>query len=123
MLTFMDNETYEQVTVSADLVGEPVVFLQEGMTVTIESYEDEPISVMLPDTVVMQIVQADPVVKGQTASSSYKPAVLENGTRIMVPPHIGSGIRVVVNTADAKNGRAQRRDRVCRYVRIPVVAE
>src|SRR3546814_18981417 len=101
MLTFMDNETYEQVTVSADLVGEPVVFLQEGMTVTIESYEDEPISVMLPDTVVMQIVQADPVVKGQTASSSYKPAVLENGTRIMVPPHIGSGIRVVVNTADA----------------------
>src|SRR3546814_11112009 len=58
MLTFMDNETYEQVTVSADLVGEPVVFLQEGMTVTIESYEDEPISVMLPDTVVMQIVQS-----------------------------------------------------------------
>src|SRR3546814_14003735 len=73
MLTFMDNETYEQVTVSADLVGEPVVFLQEGMTVTIESYEDEPISVMLPDTVVMQIVQADPVVKGTTAPSSYKP--------------------------------------------------
>src|SRR3546814_9053383 len=65
MLTFMDNETYEQVTVSADLVGEPVVFLQEGMTVTIESYEDEPISVMLPDTVVMQIVQADPVEIGR----------------------------------------------------------
>ena len=101
MLTFMDNETYEQISVHKDLVGEPVVFLQEGMTVTIESYEDEPISVMLPDTVVMQIVEADPVVKGQTASSSYKPAVLENGTRIMVPPHIESGIRVVVNTADA----------------------
>ena len=101
MLTFMDNETYEQVSVHEDLVGEPVVFLQEGMTVTIESYEDEPISVMLPDTVVMQIVQADPVVKGQTASSSYKPAVLENGARIMVPPHIESGTRVVVNTADA----------------------
>ena len=101
MLTFMDNDTYEQVTVSSDLVGEPVVFLQEGMTVTIESYEDEPISVMLPDTVTMEIVEADPVVKGQTASSSYKPAVLENGTRIMVPPHIESGTRVVVNTADA----------------------
>ena len=101
MLTFMDNDTYEQIAVHKDLVGEPVVFLQEGMTVTIESYEDEPISVMLPDTVVMQIVEADPVVKGQTASSSYKPAVLENGTRIMVPPHIESGIRVVVNTFDA----------------------
>src|SRR3546814_5696301 len=69
------------------------------MTVTIESYEEEPISVMLPDTVVMKIVEADPVVKGQTASSSYKPAVLENGARIMVPPHIESGTRVVVNTA------------------------
>ena len=101
MLTFMDNDTYEQVTVNSDLVGEPVVFMQEGMTVTIESYEDEPISVMLPDTVTMQITEADPVVKGQTASSSYKPAVLENGSRIMVPPHIESGTRVVVNTADA----------------------
>jgi len=101
MLTFMDNDTYDQIAVSSDLVGEPVVFLQEGMTVTIESYEDEPISVMLPDTVTMNIVEADPVVKGQTASSSYKPAVLENGSRIMVPPHIESGTRVVVNTADA----------------------
>ena len=101
MLTFMDNDTYEQISLNSDLVGEPVVFLQEGMTVTIESYEEEPISVMLPDTVVMNIVEADPVVKGQTASSSYKPAVLENGSRIMVPPHIESGIRVVVNTFDA----------------------
>ncbi len=101
MLTFMDNDTYEQISLNKDLVGEPVVFLQEGMTVTIESYEDEPISVMLPDTVTMQITEADPVVKGQTASSSYKPAVLENGSRIMVPPHIESGTRVVVNTADA----------------------
>jgi elongation factor P len=68
--------------------------------VTVQSYEGSPISVELPDTVVMQIVEADPVVKGQTASSSYKPAVLENGERIMVPPHIGAGTRVVVNTAD-----------------------
>ncbi len=101
MLTFMDNNTYEQITLNQDLVGAPVVFLQEGMTVSIESYEEEPISVMLPDTVVMEITEADPVVKGQTASSSYKPAVLENGSRIMVPPHIESGTRVVVNTADA----------------------
>jgi len=100
MLTFMDNETYEQITVHEDFVGEPAVFLQEGMTVTIESYEDSPIGVMLPDTVTMRIVEADPVVKGQTASSSYKPAILENGVRIMVPPHVESGTRVVVNTAD-----------------------
>jgi len=101
MLTFMDNDTYEQISLNKEMVGEPVVFLQEGMTVSIESFEEEPISVMLPDNVTMEIVEADPVVKGQTASSSYKPAMLENGSRIMVPPHIESGTRVVVNTADA----------------------
>ena len=101
MLTFMDNESYEQISLHKDMVGEPVVFLQDGMTVTIESYEGEAISVMLPDTVIMEIVEADAVVKGQTASSSYKPAVLENGSRVMVPPHIESGTRIVVNTADA----------------------
>ncbi|MFQ6017776.1 MAG: elongation factor P [Kiloniellaceae bacterium] len=101
MLTFMDSETYEQVTLHKDLVGDPAVFLQEGMMVTIESFEGAPISVMLPESVTMQVVEADPVVRGQTAASSYKPAVLENGVRIMVPPHVESGIRVVVSTADA----------------------
>ena len=100
MLTFMNTENYDQVTLHKDLVGEPVVFLQDGMTVTIESYENDPIAVVLPDTVVMEVVEADPVVKGQTASSSYKPAKLENGSRILVPPHIESGTRVVVNTAE-----------------------
>ncbi len=100
MITFMDNESYEQVTVHTDLVGEPAIFLQDGMTVTIESFEGEPISVMLPDSVTMEVVEADPVVKGQTASSSYKPGQLENGARVMVPPHIESGTRIVVNTAD-----------------------
>ena len=101
MLTFMDTETYEQITLNADLVGEPAAFLQDGMMVTVESYEGEPISVELPETVVMEVVEADPVVKGQTAASSYKPAKLENGVRTMVPPHIETGTRVVVNTADA----------------------
>jgi elongation factor P len=101
MFTFMDNETYEQISLPSEFLGEQVPFLQEGMTVSIESYEGSPISVTLPDTVVMEIVEADPVVKGQTASSSYKPAVLENGVRILVPPHIESGTRVVVNTADS----------------------
>ena len=70
------------------------------MSVLKVSYEGESISVSLPDSVVMEVVEADAVVKGQTASSSYKPAVLENGERILVPPHIGAGTRIVVNTAD-----------------------
>ncbi len=101
MFTFMDNETYEQIPIHKDLIGEPVDFLQEGMNVMIESHEGSPIGVSLPDNVAMTVVEADPVVKGQTASSSYKPAVLENGRRVMVPPHIASGTRVVVSTADA----------------------
>ncbi len=99
-LTFMDTDTYDQVTVSKDLAGEAVVFLQEGMMVNVMYHDNEALSVQLPDTVVMTISEADPVVKGQTASSSYKPALLENGERIMVPPHIEAGTRVVVNTQD-----------------------
>ncbi len=98
--TFMDTETFEQIMVNRDLIGAPAAYLQDGMMVTVHSYEEEPISVELPDTVAMEITDADPVVKGQTASSSYKPATLENGERIMVPPHIEAGTRVVVNTAD-----------------------
>jgi elongation factor P len=99
--TLMDQETFEQITVNADLIGEPAVFLQEGMKVTVQAHEGEPLSVTLPDTVTMKIVEADPVVRGQTAASSYKPARLENGVRVMVPPHIENGMRIVVNTADS----------------------
>ena len=99
-VTFMETETYEQITLNKGAIGDPAVFLQDGMTVTVQSYEGAPIGVELPDSVVMEVVEADAVVKGQTASSSYKPAVLENGERIMVPPHIESGTRVVVATAD-----------------------
>jgi elongation factor P len=101
LLTFMDNETYEQTQISRDLLGDNAVFLQDGMEVQIESHEGEPLSVQMPETVVLEIVEADAVVKGQTASSSYKPAVLENGVKILVPPHIGTGIRVVVRTEDS----------------------
>ena len=99
--TFMDQETFEQITVSEEAIGDPHVFLQEGMIVSIQSHEETPISVSLPPTVTMTIIEADPVVKGQTASSSNKPAKLENGVRVMVPPHIGTGTRIVVNTDDA----------------------
>ncbi|WP_323796755.1 elongation factor P [Nisaea sp.] len=101
LLTFMDNETYEQTQISKDLLGDNVVFLQDGMEVQIESHEGEPLSVQMPETVVLEIVEADAVVKGQTASSSYKPAMLENGVKILVPPHIESGTRVVVRTEDS----------------------
>lgn len=100
LLTLMDTETYDQISINAELVGEPAVFLQEGMMVTVLSYEGEPVRATLPDHVIMTIQEADAVVKGQTASSSYKPAVLENGVRVMVPPHIEAGTRIVVHTAD-----------------------
>jgi elongation factor P len=99
--TFMDNETYDQISLNQDDIGDAAVFLQDGMKVSIQFHEHKALSVALPDKVTMEIVEADPVVKGQTASSSYKPAKLENGVRIMVPPHIAAGTRVVVNTADA----------------------
>ena len=100
ILTFMDAETYEQSLVDIQLLGDQSIYLQDGMEVTVESYEGEALSVVLPDTVTMEIVEADAVVKGQTASSSYKPAVLENGAKIMVPPHIEPGTRVVVKPVD-----------------------
>lgn len=101
MYTFMDTQTYEQVSISADLIGEDqVIFLKENMNVTIEFHEDSPVTVQLPDHVVLTVVEADAVVKGQTASSSYKPAVCDNGSRVMVPPFIEAGTRIVVSTAD-----------------------
>jgi elongation factor P len=98
--TFMDQETYEQVTIPGKLMGESAQFLQDGMMVSVCYHEGKPITASLPETVVMTIVEADAVIKGQTASSSYKPAMLENGCRVLVPPHIESGTRVVINTAD-----------------------
>ena len=97
MLTFMDKDTYEQISLPRDLLGDAAAFLQDGMDVVMELHEERPISVQLPDTVEATIVEADAVVKGQTASSSYKPAMLDNGVRVMVPPHIGAGTRIVVD--------------------------
>ena len=96
-LVFMDKDTYDQITLDSDLLGDAKAFLADGMDVTLELYDERPISVQLPEQVEALIVEADAVVKGQTASSSYKPAVLENGVRVMVPPHIESGTRIVVD--------------------------
>jgi elongation factor P len=101
MLTFMDQESFEQIEIPKDFVGERAAFLQDGMEVKVESYEGKPISVKLPTNVVVTIVEADPVVKGQTAASSYKPAKLENGLRVMVPPFIETGTKIVVSTDDS----------------------
>jgi elongation factor P len=98
MLTFMDTETYDQISLPTDFVGERASFLQDGMTVVVESHEGKPIGISLPDQVTLEVVEAEPVVKGQTAASSNKPAVLENGIRVMVPPFVQTGEKIVVNT-------------------------
>ena len=99
-LVFMDDENYEQLELQKDFVGDRAAFLQDGMKVTVELYEEKPIGISLPDQVTLTIVEADPVVKGQTAASSYKPAILENGIRVLVPPFISSGERIVLDTTD-----------------------
>ena len=98
MLTFMDSDTYDQIQIPRDLLEERAAFLQDGMKVTVESHEGRPIGVAIPDQVTLEVVEAEPVVKGQTAPSSYKPAKLENGVRVLVPPFVGVGERVVVDT-------------------------
>ncbi len=97
-LVFMDTETYEQLELQKEFVGDRSAFLQDGMVVTVELYEERPIGVKLPDQVTLKIEEADPVVKGQTVSSSYKPAVMENGVKVMVPPFIDAGESIVVDT-------------------------
>jgi elongation factor P len=100
-LAFMDAGTYEQIELSKDWVGEnSVAFLQEGMQVTLEFHEERPISLTLPTHVTLEVADTEPVVKGQTAANSYKPAVLSNGVRTAVPPFVGPGEKVVVATED-----------------------
>ena len=96
-IVLMDPESYEQTTVPKDILGDRLPFLVENMTVNVRLIEGEPVAMSLPETAVLEVTEADPVVKGQTASSSYKPAVLDNGVRVMVPPHIASGTRIVVD--------------------------
>ena len=98
MLVFMDQESFEQVELPADILGERRPFLQDGMVIQIEYYEDEALSATLPQKVTCEIVETEPVVKGQTAANSFKPALLDNGLRVSVPPFVGQGEKIVVNT-------------------------
>ncbi len=97
---FMEPMSYEQVVVSEEIVGEGKVFLGEGVKCFIQTFEGVPIAISLPAKAVVEIAETEPVVKGQTASSSYKPAICTNGLRVMVPPHIGAGTKIIINTED-----------------------
>ncbi len=98
--TFMDLETFDQVTLSAEDVGDGAAYLQDDMKVMIEMHEGNPIGISLADTVILEVAETEPVVKGQTAASSNKPAKLSNGVRTMVPPFVHAGDKIIVNTAD-----------------------
>jgi elongation factor P len=100
MLTFMDMQNYDQIEIDTDFVGERAQFLQDGMKVVMQMHEGKPLGISLPPHVVLEITEADPITKGQTAASSYKSAILENGVRTQVPPFIEKGTKVVVSTDD-----------------------
>jgi elongation factor P len=98
MLTFMDMQNYDQIEVEADFVGDRTQFLQDGMKVVMQMHEGKPLGVSLPPHVILQVTEADPVTRGQTAASSYKSATLENGLRVQVPAFIEAGTRIIVST-------------------------
>ena len=98
MLTFMDTETFDQIELPAELLGDRRPFLQDGMTAVIEYHEDEALSMRLPQKVTCIVVETEPVVKGQTAANSFKPATLDNGVKVMVPPFVGQDEAIIVNT-------------------------
>ncbi len=97
---FMNPESYDQVNVPADILGDQAVYLQESMTIRLSMHEGVPVAAELPQRVTLEVTETEPTVKGQTASSSYKPATLSNGVKTMVPPHIAAGTKIVVMTAD-----------------------
>ena len=97
---FMNTETYDQLSVSKEIVGDSAVYLQSEMMYVVILHNGMPVSLQLPQRITVTIIEADPVVKGQTASSSYKPALADNGLKVMVPPHISAGTRIVIMTED-----------------------
>lgn len=97
-LVFMNTETYEQIELAADFVGERAIFLQDGMMVKVEMYDETPLGVALPQHVTLAVTETEPVVKGQTAANSFKPATLENGAKVMVPPFVSQDERIIVDT-------------------------
>ena len=99
-LIFMNNDTFEQLSINVDMIGDQSAFLQDGMKVIINIYNDEPVSINMPYSCIEEIIEADAVIKGQTVSSSFKPAILKNGVKVMVPGHIEVGTKIVVRPSD-----------------------
>ena len=99
-INLMNSETYDQITVTKEEMGPQSTYLQENMIIEVEMHESEPLGFKLPDRIILEIVEAEPVIKGQTATTSYKPAILENGEKVMVPPHIEVGTKIVVKLED-----------------------
>ncbi|MBM3574236.1 MAG: elongation factor P [Alphaproteobacteria bacterium] len=97
---FMNQQNYEQVAVPSDVIGDQAQWLQENMNCIVSIFNSTPVAIQLPPRVALEILETEPAMKGQTASSSYKPAKLSNGARVMVPPHIQPGTRVVIQTED-----------------------
>jgi len=100
MLVFMNSENYEQINLQTEFVGDQAVYLTDGMAVDLEFYEERAISIALPEQVILEVQDTEPVVKGQTAANSFKPATMSNGVRTNVPPFVGTGERLVILTAD-----------------------
>lgn len=98
--TFMHQENYEQILIKKELIGDQAAYLQDGMIVEVETYEGEALGVRLPTHVTATVEEAEPVIKGQTATTSYKPAILDNGEKVMVPPYIEAGTKIVIKTED-----------------------
>ena len=100
LLVFMDPDSFEQVMIDQAIMGENLPYLADGMEVDVESYQDKPLNIILPQTVVLEITETDPVLKGSTVTSSYKPAIMNNGLRVMVPPYLVTGEKIIVRTED-----------------------
>ncbi len=99
-LVFMDQDSYEQIELLKEFVGDRAAFLQDGMKITVEMHEDTPLGIRFPPNVILEVIEADPAVKGQTAANSFKPAKLSNGLKVMVPQFVNTGERIVVDTTE-----------------------
>ncbi len=97
---FMNADTYDQIQVPPDVIGDQAQWLQEGMKVSLSIFNSTPVAIQLPPRVTVEVTETEPAMRGQTASSSYKPARLSNGARVMVPPHIAVGVKIVIQTDD-----------------------
>jgi elongation factor P len=97
----MDNNTFEQIALNKNIFGDQIIYLDDGMNITVEFHNEEALHALLPEQVIVEIAETEPVVKGQTAAASYKPAILTNGARVMVPPFVNAGDKIVVRTEDS----------------------